>query len=106
MEHTYDRCKTLMDACYNMPSSLTCVPANLYCEKSQTGAFDKTGLNPYDIRRKCEGDSGLCYDLIETIDGYANREDVRQNLGVDQKAGKYSGCSDSVGYRFYQTGDG
>ncbi|KAG2214852.1 hypothetical protein INT46_000150 [Mucor plumbeus] len=106
MVESYPRCRKLQDACYKMPSSITCVPANLYCEKSQTGAFDETGLNPYDIRKKCEGDSGLCYDLIESIEIYANKEDVRETLGVDEKAGKYAGCSDSVGYRFYQTGDG
>ncbi|KAI9478049.1 MAG: Alpha/Beta hydrolase protein [Benjaminiella poitrasii] len=106
MKNNYGRCETLMNACYRMPSSLTCVPANLYCENSQTGPFEKTGLNPYDIRKKCEGDSGLCYDLIEAIEVYANQEDLRSNLGVDNKAGKYTGCSDSVGYRFYQTGDG
>ncbi|KAI8636895.1 Alpha/Beta hydrolase protein [Parasitella parasitica] len=106
MTNSYSHCRKLLDACYKMPNAITCVPANFYCEKSQTGAFDETGLNPYDIRKKCEGDSGLCYDLIESIEVYANREDVRSALGVDEKAGKYAGCSDSVGYRFYQTGDG
>lgn len=105
MTNTYSRCKNLMDACYKMPNSFTCVPANLYCEKTQAGAFSKTGLNPYDIRRECEGDSGLCYDLIEAIDGYANSDEVRESLGVDAQAGKYSGCNDAVGYRFFQTGD-
>jgi cathepsin A (carboxypeptidase C) len=106
MKNSYPRCKKLMDACYKYPGALSCIPANLYCEKTQAGAFDKTGLNPYDIRKDCEGDSGLCYNLIEAIETFANNEDVRQSLGVDEKAGQYSGCSDSVGYRFYQTGDG
>ncbi|KAI8876330.1 peptidase S10, serine carboxypeptidase [Backusella circina FSU 941] len=106
MRNAYPRCEMLSKACYNLPSSLTCIPAGLYCEKVTNGPFDKTGLNPYDIRKKCEGDSGLCYSLIEAIEIYANDEDVRANLGVDDAAGKYAGCSDSVGYRFYQTGDG
>ncbi|ORZ14002.1 Alpha/Beta hydrolase protein [Absidia repens] len=107
MERTYPRCHTLTNACYRYPSSLTCVPASLYCEKYQGGdQFEKTGLNPYDIRRKCEGDSGLCYDLIAAIDKYANLDEVRTTLGVDPAVGKYSGCSDSVGYRFVLTGDG
>ncbi|GAA5815666.1 hypothetical protein MFLAVUS_009179 [Mucor flavus] len=106
MKNSYPRCKKLMDTCYNHPNSFTCIPATLYCEKTQAGPFDKTGLNPYDIRKECEGDSGLCYSLIESIEKYANDEDVRENLGVDERAGKYAGCSDSVGYRFYQTGDG
>ncbi|KAI8337715.1 Alpha/Beta hydrolase protein [Chlamydoabsidia padenii] len=107
MEKTYPRCLALSNACYRFPSSLTCVPALLYCEKYQGGdQFEKTGLNPYDIRRKCEGDSGLCYDLIAAIDDYANLDHVRQSMGVDPSIGNYTGCSNPVGTRFVLTGDG
>ncbi|KAL0092456.1 Alpha/Beta hydrolase protein [Phycomyces blakesleeanus] len=105
MVDTYPRCKSLMDTCYKHPSALTCIPATLYCEKTQAGPFDKTGLNPYDIRMDCEGDSGLCYNLIESIEIWANEDKVRAELGVDPKAGNYTGCSDSVGFRFGKTGD-
>ncbi|ORX51236.1 peptidase S10, serine carboxypeptidase [Hesseltinella vesiculosa] len=105
-EKTYPRCQLLMKACYNFPTALTCAPASLYCEKYQGGdAFAKTKLNPYDIRRKCEGDGGLCYNVIEAIDTYSNLPEVRANLGVDAASGNYSGCSDSVGYRFALDGD-
>lgn len=106
MRNSYSRCEKLMDACYKTNSALTCVPAGFYCEKTQAAPFDKTGLNPYDIRRKCEGDSGLCYDLIQAIDDYANDEKLREELGVDEAAGKYEGCNNPVGYRFVATGDG
>jgi cathepsin A (carboxypeptidase C) len=105
MIDSYPRCEMLMNACYKYNNALTCIPAGLYCQKSQADAFDKTGLNPYDIRKLCEGDSGLCYTAIEAIEVYANDADVRAELGVDEQAGKYAGCSDSVGYRFVQTGD-
>lgn len=95
-----------MNACYRFPSALTCLPANLYCESSQTGPFDNTGLNPYDIRMKCEGDSGLCYKQIDSIQFYANSPQVKSNLGVDPEVVKYESCSNSVGSRFGQTGDG
>ncbi|KAI8089447.1 Alpha/Beta hydrolase protein [Halteromyces radiatus] len=107
LENAYPKCYGLMTACYRYPSSLTCVPASLYCEKSTgMGQYTKTGLNPYDIRMKCEGNTGLCYELMEAIDNYANLEKVRTNLGVDPAAGKYSGCTDSVGFMFGLTGDG
>lgn len=106
MRDNYPRCEKLSRACYDHPNSLTCVSAGIYCEKAVAGQFDKTGLNPYDIRRKCEGDTGLCYDIMESIDAYANDDEVRKNLGVDEAAGKYSGCSNSVGYRFGLDGDG
>ncbi|CAO3648403.1 unnamed protein product [Mucor hiemalis] len=97
------RCEKLTDACYKFPSKITCFPADVYCERLYNEPFDKTGLNPYDIRRKCEGDN--CYAIMEAIDKYANSEEVRKNLGVDEKAGNYTGCSDSVGYRFGLDGD-
>ncbi|KAG0168586.1 hypothetical protein DFQ28_004712 [Apophysomyces sp. BC1034] len=106
MKDTYPRCEKLMDLCYKHPSRFTCIPASYYCEKSQAGPFGKTGLNPYDIRRKCEGDTGLCYDLIEAIGDWANRPEVRSQLGVDPEAGVYTGCSESVGGQFELTGDG
>ncbi|KAI8140338.1 Alpha/Beta hydrolase protein [Fennellomyces sp. T-0311] len=106
MRDAYPRCKLLMDACYRLPSAVTCVPANMYCERTQQGNFDKTGLNPYDIRKECAGDSGLCYEEITAIDKYANDPALRWELGVDDEAGEYSGCTDSVGYRFGLAGDG
>ncbi|KAI9317596.1 Alpha/Beta hydrolase protein [Dichotomocladium elegans] len=105
MADSYPRCKMMMDACYNVPISLTCVPAELMCSRSTNDVFTKTGLNPYDIRKKCEGDSGLCYNEIEAITKYANRPEVRWELGVDEQAGEYNGCADSVGYQFAMTGD-
>ena len=106
MRDTYPRCKMLMDACYKFPSALTCAPAEFYCTRTQQNNFMKTGLNPYDIRRKCEGDNDLCYEEIVAIDNYANDPAIRWELGVDDEAGNYSGCSNSVGYRFALSGDG
>lgn len=105
MREKTPRCNALMDACYKYPGSLTCIPASYVCGKIYQDPFFDTGLNPYDIRRKCEGDTGLCYDLIEAIEQYANLEQVREDLGVDEEAGKYTGCNDGVGYRFAVDGD-
>ncbi|KAI9277814.1 Alpha/Beta hydrolase protein [Sporodiniella umbellata] len=102
----YSRCEVLMTACYRFPSPLTCVPANLYCERAINGPFDKKGLNPYDIRVKCQGDTGLCYDQILSIQKYANLPEVKVNLGVDPEIAQYESCSNSVGVRFGRTGDG
>lgn len=105
MRKALPHCEKLISACYDYPSALTCLPANLYCEKTQAGPYTQTGLNPYDIRVPCKGDSGLCYDLIDAIKHYANDEDTRAALGVDQKAGHYESCSDSVASQFHQQGD-
>lgn len=87
MREKAPRCNVLMDACYKYPSSLTCVPAGYVCSKIYQDPFFDTGVNQYDIRKKCEGDTGLCYDLIEAIEEYANLEKVRKDLGVDEERG-------------------
>ncbi|KAI8071409.1 Alpha/Beta hydrolase protein [Gongronella butleri] len=106
LEKRYPRCERLAKVCYKFPSPLTCVPASLYCEKYTGGDdFEKTGLNVYDIRKKCEGDSGLCYNIMEAIDRYANLPSVKEDLGVDPATGNFTGCTDSVGTRFALDGD-
>lgn len=106
MKAAYPRCDMMMMSCYQLPTALTCTPAEMYCESTQTKPFQATGLNPYDIRVKCEAGSGLCYDRISVIQSFANRVDTKTNLGVDPQVTKYETCSDTVGIRFGKTGDG
>ncbi|KAG2226575.1 hypothetical protein INT45_005061, partial [Circinella minor] len=105
MRNAYPLCEKLLTACYQFPSALTCVPPTLYCERIR-GKYEATGLNPYDIRKKCTGDSGLCYDEIDAIIKYANNPKVRWELGVNNEAGEFYGYSKSVNYRFTFSGDG
>ncbi|KAI9261698.1 Alpha/Beta hydrolase protein [Sporodiniella umbellata] len=106
MKTTYNQCNRLIDRCYRHPKSSNCLSANVYCENTQTGPFFSTGLNPYDIRVKCEGTSGLCYDEIEKVQRYANDPWVKKNLGVDPMVTIYESCSNEVGYQFDLNGDG
>lgn len=47
-------CQRLQKFCYDSPSRFTCVPATLYCWSSIYGPLQSTGLNPYDVRKKCD----------------------------------------------------
>ncbi|CAO3589130.1 unnamed protein product [Absidia cylindrospora] len=106
METTYPQCYALADTCYKHPSSLTCVKAIEYCDTHQGfPQYNKTGLNPYDIRHKCEGDSGFCYHRMTAINKYTNLGNVRTTFGVDPLAGNYSVCNDVINHQFITTGD-
>ena len=100
MESMYPRCAALIKSCYYLKSALTCVPANLYCERMM-GPFEKTGLNYYDIRKPCIGDG--CYPEMAPIDKYLNQPEVMKALGSEVKS--YVGCDNQVFRNFILSGD-
>ncbi|KAJ7819506.1 carboxypeptidase C [Mycena leptocephala] len=68
-------CQRMMKSCYSYNSRLTC-SADLAAE---------TGLNPYDVRKKCDRskDGDLCYAEMNWIDTWMNDAKVKVALGVD-----------------------
>lgn len=94
----------LMSACYEHQDRLRCIPAS-FAENRLLEPFEKSGLNIYDIRTKCDDSAGgLCYKQLDYIDQYLNDADVQDALGVE--AMQFAGCADSVGVDFTFTGDG
>lgn len=100
LETIYPRCAALIKSCYRSRSSLTCLPANLYCERMMQ-PFEKTGLNYYDIRKPCLGDG--CYPEMDAIDAYLNQPEVMTALGSEVKS--YVGCDNQVFRNFILSGD-
>ncbi|ODV88156.1 hypothetical protein CANARDRAFT_192635 [[Candida] arabinofermentans NRRL YB-2248] len=98
----YGRCKRLIQACYNSQTALTCLPANLYCERIM-GPFEATGLNYYDIRTTCDAGTDLCYTALDYVDQYLNLPEVMLTLGAE--VDKYTGCDDTVFRNFIFSGD-
>ncbi|ODV63184.1 S10 family peptidase ASCRUDRAFT_6748 [Ascoidea rubescens DSM 1968] len=104
MRDAYPRCAKLIEACYKTDSAFVCIPAGIYCERKMFSAFEKTGLNVYDIRKKCDPDTELCYKDLDYVDAYMNLDYVKQSLGAE--VDNYVGCSSKVGTQFALTGDG
>ncbi|KAH7089319.1 Alpha/Beta hydrolase protein [Auriculariales sp. MPI-PUGE-AT-0066] len=91
-------CQRLIQSCYNGGSRFSC----LY------GDFQNLGLNPYDVRRKCDrnGEDGqLCYKIMDHIDEFLNREDVKKELGAEGDI-KFQSCNMEVNQAFMFQGDG
>ena len=105
MRDTSKTCQTLMNACYKYPSSITCVPAGVYCQKTQWGPYDNTGRNNFDIRKACDEGSELCYSATDHVNAWANDLDVRRELGIDENAGTFTTCSTRIMLRFALSGD-
>jgi cathepsin A (carboxypeptidase C) len=67
----------------------------------------ETGLNPYDVRRKCDRstDGDLCYKEMSYIDTWMNDPEVKVALGVDPTR-NFASCNMEVNQAFLFQGDG
>ncbi|CAG8799748.1 20242_t:CDS:2, partial [Gigaspora rosea] len=104
MRDAYPTCAKFIKECYDGVTA-TCLSASMYCNRCIIVPYYLTHRNPYDVRKQCEGSiGGMCYSGIDVIERYLNRDDVREELGVDPWI-KYETCSSSVHFRFQMTGD-
>ncbi|SGZ24162.1 BQ5605_C023g09710 [Microbotryum silenes-dioicae] len=101
-------CSRSVATCRQNLTRQNCQQAELDC--FVLGApFDNTGLNPYDVTKKCDRspskDGPLCYKEASWLPIYLNRPDIRAKLGVHAKAKPFEECSDSVHTAFLLSGD-
>ncbi len=93
-------CIALIDGCNKgVPSS--CIDATDTCNLGLLEPYTLTGMNPYDMRVKCEKPP-LCYDF-SNVATYLAREDVRKALGVGDR--KWTDCNHAVALEFELAGD-
>ncbi|KAJ7144487.1 serine carboxypeptidase [Mycena epipterygia] len=97
MKARLSRCTNWMkEACQDQFDFISCGAATTFCWESMMDPYLATGLNLYDMTKRCGGDSGLCYDEIDEITKYLNRKDVQALLGVDPQVSQYDVCSSIV----------
>lgn len=102
MDNALPRCQSMIQSCYDSESVWSCVPASIYCNNALIGAYQRTGQNPYDVRVKCKG-SSLCYDELDWIQKYLNRQDVMEALGAEVSS--YDSCNFDINRNFLFAGD-
>lgn len=61
-------------------------PDDNICSTIVDYVASELGLNPFDIQRKCVGDSELCYEIFPALFEYMNSTSTRRALGVDKDA--------------------
>ncbi|PHH60746.1 hypothetical protein CDD81_1284 [Ophiocordyceps australis] len=103
MDDALPRCQQLIQACYNTQVSLPCLTATAYCNNALIGPYQKTGRNVYDVRKPCEGSSGLCYDELEYSTKFLNQRFVMEALGAEVQ--EYKSCNTAINLRFVTAGD-
>lgn len=103
MDNALPRCQSLIENCYSSESAWFCVPASIYCNNAMIGPYQQTGMNPYDIRTKCEDSGSLCYTQLGWITKFLNRPEVLEALGVEVDS--YDSCNFDVNRNFLLAGD-
>ncbi|KAK7695150.1 hypothetical protein QCA50_002340 [Cerrena zonata] len=96
-------CLRMIQACYDTKSKPVCTPATFNCWFSMMGSLGSNGANPYDIRRKCEPGTALCYEELEWVDHYMNNATIKKSLGVEPDQ-KFQTCNMDVNQKFYIQG--
>lgn len=102
MDNALPRCQSLITNCYDSESVWSCVPASIYCNNAIIGPYQRTGQNPYDVRKKCKG-SNLCYDELDWIQEYLNKAEVMEALGAEVDS--YDSCNFDINRNFLFAGD-
>ncbi|GJE97822.1 Serine carboxypeptidase [Phanerochaete sordida] len=102
-------CQRLIGMCYAIDSPFVCGPAQSYCFKElyEFPPLERLGLNPYDVRKKCdpEENGDHCYEEILWVDTWLNDFQVKRALGVPQQL-HFESCSLEVNEGFMRRGDG
>jgi cathepsin A (carboxypeptidase C) len=70
-------------------------------------SFAETGLNPYDVRQKCDkSENGdLCYKQLLWVETWLNDPKHKATLGVNPEQ-SFESCSMKVNQAFMLQGDG
>lgn len=101
-----ETCKRLVKSCEDFDSDLVCGTAARFCFEDAFGVIRYSGLNPYDVRMKCNltDESADCYAESGWIAKYLNQEGVKRELGGTPDV-KFTTCSEAVYQSFIGSGD-
>jgi len=100
-------CQRLIKACRDFNSKLTCIPATMYCYNQLYAPVQRSGLNPYDARIKCDHkeDGELCYRQMKWIDTWLNDPKHKVELGANPER-EFQSCNIAINQAFMMQGDG
>jgi len=103
MKEAVPRCVSLIKKCNEGDSfvnTFACQSAFLVCNTALTSPYQMTGLNPYDIRKKCEVPP-LCYDF-SNVQKFLNLESTKQALNVDEAhSHAWESCNFGINMKFH-----
>merc|ERR1712157_339741 len=91
----FPTCEKAIEKCQNDTES--CAQAQEICNALMFAPYPLSGMNPYDIRLKCEKQP-LCYDF-SNIESFMNNQTVKEALGVPEEV-VWQDCNNTVNAMF------
>ena len=91
----FPTCEKAIEKCQNETES--CAQAQQICDALMFAPYTLSGMNPYDIRLKCEKQP-LCYDF-SNIESFMNNQTVKEALGVPEEV-VWQDCNQTVNAMF------
>ncbi|KAL0567380.1 hypothetical protein V5O48_014608, partial [Marasmius crinis-equi] len=101
------RCQRSINYCYSFNNRFACAGALVYCNSQLMGPLMQTGLNPYDVRKKCDRskDGDLCYRQMGWIETWMN--DPKNKVALGANPGRdFESSNMDVNKAFSLEGDG
>ena len=102
MTNEISKCVSLIEECNagdSFINKFACQTAFIVCNTAETTPYQMTGLNPYDIRKKCEK-MPLCYDF-SYIEKWLNLESTKKALHVSEESNKWTSCNMGINLKFH-----
>mmetsp|Transcript_6967 Transcript_6967/g.9998 ORF Transcript_6967/g.9998 Transcript_6967/m.9998 type:complete len:613 (+) Transcript_6967:34-1872(+) len=102
MKSAIPRCITLIEQCNKGDSfinSFACQSAFILCNAAETSPYQMTGLNPYDIRKKC-GSHPLCYDF-GNVETFLNLDSTKDALHISKESHHWKSCNMGINLKFH-----
>mmetsp|Transcript_11055 Transcript_11055/g.20658 ORF Transcript_11055/g.20658 Transcript_11055/m.20658 type:complete len:614 (+) Transcript_11055:193-2034(+) len=102
MKDNVPRCVSLIESCNegdSIVNRFACQTAFILCNTAETTPYQMTGLNPYDIRKKCEK-IPLCYDF-SYIENWLNLDSTKKALHVTEESNSWTSCNMGINLKFH-----
>lgn len=102
MKEAVPKCISLIEQCNagdSFINKFACQSAFVLCNIGETSPYQMTGLNPYDIRKKCEKPP-LCYDF-SNIQTWLNLDSTKEALHVSDKSNYWQSCNMGINLKFH-----
>jgi len=102
MEANVPKCVSLIEECNAGDSFINrfaCQTAFIVCNTAETTPYQMTGMNPYDIRKKCEV-MPMCYDF-SYIESWLNNPKTKEALHISEESNKWASCNMGINLKFH-----